>query len=147
MPILLWPFPTGIAPPPFPILPRAPTGKVVVIHSETKELFGPPPVVNESCALVFYSRAIPLDATPVQFIFTDPNGNTQFGDPSFAFVSKVPISERFPITDIPISSVVYTFGVGELDVVGIWSVMVIAGNSYQTGSASFPVTKINTNIL
>jgi len=148
MPILLWPFPTGIAPPPFPILRRAPTGKVFLIHSDTNDFFGPPPVINESCVLIFYpiSTGPNLGASPLQFSFTDPYGNTQFGDPSFAFVSSVPITEHFPTVTIPAGSAVYTFGVGELTVPGQWTVQVTAAG-YQSRAATFPVTLFPVNLL
>jgi hypothetical protein len=148
MPILLWPFPSGgIAPPPVPFFRRAPTGKVFLIHSDTKDFFGPPPVVNESCALVFYPVSTgPPSGAPLFFVLTDPYGTSHLGDPNFAFISGVSISEHFPISNIPKGSAVFTFGVGELNVPGPWLVQVQTGG-YNSSIATFPVTLQPENLL
>jgi hypothetical protein len=132
MPILLWPFPTGVGPPP-PLFPRLLTGKVVVLDSQH---YGAniaefqPPYVGESCALVFFvGPGLPLTQQPVLFTFVAPNGAIQVGDPNFSFIGTPDMTYyyRFP----PGQSLVYLIGVGELAQAGKWKVSAITTNFFS----------------
>ena len=140
MPILLWPFPTGITPPPVPV--RAPTGKVLTLDTVHHYVFGDPPYVGESCNLVLNVGTGPMPGFPVQFYFTDPIGHTQAGDPNFSFLTRTDITEPFPNVGFPATQAfVYTFAEGELDIVGQWSVYVINGG-FQSANVTFQVVPI-----
>jgi hypothetical protein len=143
MPILLWPFPSGVGPP--PVLVRAPDGKVFVINSLTHDFFGPSPYLNESCVMVLYPTGPGIPHSPLQFTFIDPTGVAHDGDPNFAFVSNVPIKEIFPTQTLPVGSFVYTFGLGELATLGRWTVKVTSGPfTYQ--SVTFVVYPIDYTV-
>jgi len=139
MPLLLWPFPSGVPGP--PVFPRAPTGKVFVVDEVHNYFFGPSPYVNESCSMVFnVGPGMPPPQTPVRLFFLDPNGNLQLGNPAFAFINTLTITELFPNMGFPAGqAIIYTFGVGELSIIGRWSVNAIVG-AFVTNTVTFLVT-------
>jgi hypothetical protein len=142
MPILLWPFPTGVAPP--PVVTRTPTGKVFIVDVYNHYAFGEPPNINESCVLVFSVGPSLTPGASITLTFTDPNGVMHIGNPSFAFIGPNLIFENFPFNGFPgYQYIVYTFGENELDVIGLWSVQADIGNFIsQTGT--FRVVPLGT---
>jgi hypothetical protein len=116
---------------------------VFTVNSRTHDFLGVPPFVNESCVMVWFPDGpgyIPK-GVPIQFTFLDPNGISQLGDPNFAFVSPIKVSEIFPTQDVPVGSFVYTFGIGELSIPGRWTMTVTAG-SLRYQAATFVVNPI-----
>jgi hypothetical protein len=125
MPLLLWPFPSGIAPPPV----RTTDGKVVVIDSghyyPAREF--QPPYVGENCALAFFvGQGLPMTQDPIVFLFTKPDGTIHRGDPHFAFIGTPGASYfySFPTGQY----LMYLFDIGELDQAGVWKVQALTTN-------------------
>jgi len=126
MPILLWPFPSGITPP-TPTFPIALSGKTFVIDAKDGYFFGPNPNKNESCSLVFaVGPGLPMDHSPVLFTFTKPDGTIYTGIVSSGFVGSVDIRQIYTPFLPAFQYLVYNFGVGELGMTGTWQVSAIA---------------------
>lgn len=128
MPILLWPFPTGIAPPPV----RTTDGKVVVIDSghyyPSREF--QPPFVGENCALVFYvGNGLPTTQQPVLFTFVRPDGSIHLGDPNFSFIGTPGAAYFYPFPSG--TYLVYLFAIGELNQAGTWKISAITTNFFS----------------
>ena len=143
MPILLWPFPSGVVPPPpTPVVIkfiRNPTGKIFILDDVDQLFFGSNPNLFESCAMIIYTGAgIPLAGGTPLFTFTKPDGTITTGDLDFGYVGS-PAIARYYIPNFPAGQfVVYTFGINELDQLGTWDVQFFVGN-YQSKVNTFRV--------
>jgi hypothetical protein len=145
MPLLLWPFPSGVPAPPTP-LPRFLSGKIVIINAVeyTPPIFAfnaPPtyqaPKLGESCAiLVYVGGGLPTAAAPVLFTFIRPDGSVYAGEPEFAFIGMPGASYYY---NMPSGQyVVYLTAAGELNQIGPWQVSVATTN-FVSGYFSFMV--------
>jgi hypothetical protein len=136
----------GIQFPNIPLFPfRTTTGKVFIIDASPSIVdrpmyfFGPKPLVNESCALVFVTGpGLPAFGSRMRFIFQRPDGSFHDGDPNWGFVGQPDVFEKY-IPNFPQGQyLVYIFDKGELNQPGIWKVMSI-GNRFFSNTYQFEV--------
>lgn len=127
-------------PGPGPQYPRLPTGKLFIIDAVDNFVFGQNPNFNESCTLLIYvGPGLPAPGNRLFFTFTKPDGTLQTGDPNFAFIGNIAITQE-RLNNFPAGQyVVYTFGIGELSQLGSWQVSFIA-DFYVSNTFTFRVS-------